>query len=129
MDTRTSRPSAGPSKSVGGRVVGNTVCLVLRRVGGVDVTNRSDSFPSKQTMDYSNWTSALTRGSEATSKGAPLASNQLPAVAWLAEEGTSDSVGFDSMQFDLRFAYRTPRRNRKVSRTSSYYHTTLFPEV
>jgi len=80
-------------------------------------------------MDYSNWTSALTRGSEATSKGAPLASNQLPAVAWLAEEGTSDSVGFDSMQFDLRFAYRTPRRNRKVSRTSSYYHTTLFPEV
>jgi hypothetical protein len=73
----------------------------------VDATNRSDSFPSKQTMDYSNWTSALTRGSEATSKGAPLASNQLPAVAWLAEEGTSDSVGFDSMQFD--FGSRTGR--------------------
>lgn len=79
-------------------------------------------------MDYSNWTSALTWGSEATSKGAPLASNQLPAVAWLAE-GTSDSAGFDSMQFD--FGSRTGRLTGTVRFPALVPTTTLrfFPEV
>lgn len=81
-------------------------------------------------MDYSNWTSALTRGSEATSKGAPLASNQLPAVAWLADEKVH-LIRWALIRCNLTFGSRTGRLAGTVRFPALVPTTTLrsFPEV